>query len=210
MSLTTPVKPIIQSPSKVPAIEDVFHHIEGKCSDDIEALQRIVLQQINYGAELSKDLDSSSYTWREGDGRLTAIQWNDMHLQGRLSLRGLTELIRFDCSGNQLKSLDLKENGALTYLNCSYNQLSALELSENTALVALSCNDNQLTELKVDRNVRLIDLFCMGNQLTSLDVGLNKELTWLFCSGNRITSLDVSNCDREIKVYCDREIVISR
>lgn len=207
---TTPVKPIVHNPSGVPAIEGAFKHIEGKCFDDIVILHKIMLQQVKNEVRIPRDLDSSLYIWRESDGRLTGIQWNNMNLQGKLSLKGLTELISLDCSGNQLTELDLRDNIQLNYLNCSQNRLASLELSDNTALVALSCNDNQLTQLTIDKNVALIDLFCFHNRLTNLDVCSNKDLTWLCCSKNRITSLDVRSCDKEIKVFCDKEVIISR
>jgi len=53
------------------------------------------------------------------------------------------------CSDNQLTSLDVSQNIALTVLICLDNQLSSLDVSNNTALIDLRCSDNQLTNLDV-------------------------------------------------------------
>lgn len=53
------------------------------------------------------------------------------------NLKGIeyfSNLETLDCSGNQLTSLDLSSNTALTHLECANNQLTSLDLSNNTAL----------------------------------------------------------------------------
>ena len=40
---------------------------------------------------------------------------------------------------NQLTSLDVSNNTALTYLDCGNNQLTSLDVSNNTALEYLYC-----------------------------------------------------------------------
>ena len=94
---------------------------------------------------------------------------------------------------NQLTSLDVSQNSALTYLNCYDNQLTSLDVSQNTALQTLYCYFNQLTSLDVSQNTALIYLYCYSNQLTSLDVSNNTALTDLSCKNNQLTSLDVRN-----------------
>jgi Leucine-rich repeat (LRR) protein len=53
------------------------------------------------------------------------------------------------CSFNQLTSLDVSQNTALTQLSCYYNQLTSLDVSQNTALDGLACWQNQLTNLNI-------------------------------------------------------------
>ena len=50
----------------------------------------------------------------------------------------------FDCSSNQLTSLDLSINNKLKWLICSNNQLTSLNMKKNTELGVLDCSDNQL------------------------------------------------------------------
>ena len=111
------------------------------------------------------------------------------------SLRGIEYFEALEvlfCLYNQLTSLDVSRNTALTYLDCDDNLLPSLDVSRNTALTELYCNDNQLTALDVSQNTALETLFCRINQLTSLDVSRNTALTYLSCAVNELTSLDVS------------------
>ena len=96
------------------------------------------------------------------------------------------------CSGNQLTSLDVSKNTALTDLSCGNNQLTSLDVSGCTALTDLSCGNNQLTSLNLSRNTALETLYCDDNQLTSLDVSGCTALTDLSCGNNQLTSLDLS------------------
>lgn len=120
-------------------------------------------------------------------------------LQGIEYFESLTGL---DYSYNQLTSLDLSRNTALTELRCDYNQLPSLDVSRNTALTALYCNNNQLTTLDVSANTALTFLKCVSNQLTELDVSRNTALTELSCSGNPLTTLDISMNTALTKLYC--------
>jgi len=67
------------------------------------------------------------------------------------------------------------------------NQLTTLDVSKNTALTRLECFDNRLTTLDVSKNTELTGLCCFDNQLTSLDVSNNTALTWLICYNNKIS-----------------------
>ncbi len=104
-----------------------------------------------------------------------------------------TALTDLNCGDNQLTSLDVSKNTFLTDLNCYSNQLTSLDVSKNTFLADLNCSDTQLTTLDVSKNTALINLYCSGNQLTTLDVSKNAALTILWCGYNRLTSLDISN-----------------
>ena len=107
-----------------------------------------------------------------------------------------------NCSSNQLTTLDVSNNTALTYLNCSYNlafkgfdsyYITTLDVSNNTSLTYLRCDGNKLSALDVSNNTALEELICSANQLTTLDVSNNTALTGLACNINKLTTLDVSN-----------------
>ena len=111
----------------------------------------------------------------------------------------LTELV---CGGNELTTLDVSNNPALTYLSCYGNELTTLDVSNNTALTYLSCGGNELTTLDVSNNPALTELSCDGNELTTLDVSNNTALTYLSCGGNELTTLDVSNNPALTELSC--------
>ena len=79
------------------------------------------------------------------------------------------DVIDFDCCENQITSLDVSNNTALTGLSCYNNPLTALDVSKNTALEWLSCNNNQLTALDVSQT-RLRGLDCFNNQIKGAEM----------------------------------------
>ena len=105
----------------------------------------------------------------------------------------LTNLFCQGNQGNQLTTLNVSQNTALTSLYIAGHQLISLDLSNNTALTQLQCSNNQLTTLDVSNNTALTFLICGFNQLTSLDVSANTNLVTLLCSSNTLTSLDLRN-----------------
>ncbi|MCK5401046.1 MAG: T9SS type A sorting domain-containing protein [Flavobacteriaceae bacterium] len=104
-----------------------------------------------------------------------------------------TALTALDCRSNQLTNLDVSQNTALSILSCLYNQITSLDVTQNTALISLYFNNNQLTSLDVSQNTILIKLGCRSNQLSSLDISKNTVLTDLYCDNNQLTSLDAKN-----------------
>ena len=81
----------------------------------------------------------------------------------------------------------------LDTLICWYNNLTTLDVSNNIALTRLECGGNQLTTLDVSKNIKLEWLSCGVNQLTTIDVSNNTSLKALWCSYNQLITLDVSN-----------------
>ena len=105
-------------------------------------------------------------------------------------------------SNQQLASLDVSKNTALTELKSSYTQLTSLDVSACTKLTELECEHTQLTSLDVSKNTVLRYLWCHSNQLTSLDVLECTHLSWLDCSDNQLTSLDIPKDTALIKLEC--------
>lgn len=106
------------------------------------------------------------------------------------------EWLRYD--DNNLTSLDVSRNTALTELDCNYDNLTSLDVSKNTALEELYCSSNNLTSLDVSKNTALTELYCDGNNLTSLDVSKNTALTWLNCRDNKLTSSALNQIFRDL------------
>ena len=101
----------------------------------------------------------------------------------------LTEL---KCGGNSLGALDVSKNSELNSLDCEGNHLSALNVSNNSKLTILGCWDNKLSELDLRNNSALEQLTCYSNQLSELDVRNNSALEQLTCYSNQLSELDVS------------------
>ncbi|MEO9805526.1 MAG: Ig-like domain-containing protein [Reichenbachiella sp.] len=107
-------------------------------------------------------------------------------------IEAFVNITGLDCSSNQLTSLDISTNTALTTLRCFRNQLTSLDASASTNLNILDCYHNQLKSLDIGNNGVLDYLNCQNNLLTSLDVSANTALTRLYCTTNLLTNLDVS------------------
>lgn len=128
----------------------------------------------------------------------------DLNGDGEISYGEALIVTELNCSDKGIHSLcGIEFFINLKVLGCTFNQLTSLDVSNNTALTGLYCEHNQLTGLDVNNNTALTDLGCSGNQLTSLDVSNNTALTDLCCSGNQLTSLDVSHNTGLTTLYCD-------
>ena len=126
-----------------------------------------------------------------------------------LDVGGNTTLEILNCSRNQLKNLDVSGNTTLEILDCSWNQLKNVDVSENCALLTLNCAKNQLSELDVGENTKLAYLNCYKNKLTCLDVGKNIALKELKCGYNRLQSLDVSKNILLKELWCQNNKLTS-
>lgn len=113
---------------------------------------------------------------------------------GITNLTGIEDFVAvefLDFSANQVTSVDLSQNTALTTLGCIFNQLTSLDLSNNTQLEWISCQNNQLSTLLLNsENLSVIE--CWENYLTALDVSQAAALTILRCNTNQIEQLDIS------------------
>lgn len=170
--------------------------------------ERLIRAKINL-AETTLDLNESGIT------RLppTLFQDNELRIYWE-------KLIKLDCSGNQLSSLDVSACPALTVLLCFDNYISSLTLScpnlmrlncsgnalttldlKLPALQSLSCYKNQLTTLHLASCNALKYLWCGYNQLEQLTLA-HLELLQISCEHNALTQLDLRKCPALERVHC--------
>ncbi|MBT4407658.1 MAG: hypothetical protein HOC79_07290, partial [Euryarchaeota archaeon] len=144
--------------------------------------------------DLGYDDTLDDFVLTENISGLTNLNVAGKEIGDLTGIEGFTALTFLNVEGsNQLTSLDLSANTALTELFCYNNELTSLDVSSNTELTELNCSDNQLIALDVSSNTALTNLYCSDNQLTSLDVSANTSLQNLDCDVNNITELDVTN-----------------
>ena len=134
--------------------------------------------------------------------KVTSIDCNNKGISSLKGIEYFTKLEELNCSGNQLKDLDVSSNGAMMRLNCSNNNVTTLDVSRNPVLVTLDCSNNKLTALDVSCNANLQYFYCENNQLTSLDVSNHTVLASLDCDSNRLTQLNVKNCTKLSNLSC--------
>lgn len=121
------------------------------------------------------------------------------------SLSGIeyfTSLKKLDCLDNQLTTIDVSKNLALTNLYCGHNQLTHIDVSKNINIIKIDCSNNKLTTLDVSKNLNLIELFCCCNLLTTIKFGENDVLRKIYCPYNQLSVLDIRQNKGLIELNC--------
>ena len=117
---------------------------------------------------------------------------------GKISSAEAYGITTISLAAGTLKTEDvtgLKYLPSLQQFDCSNNEIVTLDVSGNTELVKLFCESNQLTSLKLSGNPKLTELNCTYNQLTALDLAGNDLLESLHCTLNPgLASIDIRNC----------------
>jgi len=119
------------------------------------------------------------------------IHCENMNISDLAGIEAFTTLTGLYIDGNQITTLDISQNTALTAVFCNNNQLSNVFINNN--LETLWCDNNQLTSLDVSNATSLGQLFCNRNLLTSLNITGATSLYALGCDNNELTSLDLSS-----------------
>ncbi|MBM6499487.1 DUF7619 domain-containing protein [Flavobacterium macrobrachii] len=109
-----------------------------------------------------------------------------------LDLTGLTSLKTINCLNNHISTLNIIGLTNLEYIYCDYNQISVLNLTGLTNLKSLSCYNNQLSALNLNGLTNLLGLECGKNLITSLNLSPTPNLVVLRCSDNLLNTLNVN------------------
>ena len=197
--------------------------------DEVKSLKKIIKYQNKTDSRLPEDISNSVYTWDKMTGRLVGIEWQRVHLKGKVSfskfpalkklyffessvtsvdLSKNVELRELNCRFSQLKKLDLSKNGKLRILYCQNNKISNLTLCKNSKLEIVNCNYNKIKTLDLSNAKNLKVLYCMGNQLTKLDLTNDKKLFELNCKWNKLKILDLSTIPEFFRCYADMDVEI--
>lgn len=120
-----------------------------------------------------------------------------------LNLTSINTLITLFCYSNSLSTLSINGLSNLKYLYSSFNDLNTLDVSTNTNLRDLDVMNNSITALNTSNLILLDYLECRNNQITNLNVNSNVNLTALNCSNNLLTSLNVTALPLLEQLYCE-------
>lgn len=127
---------------------------------------------------------------------VSQLNINNKNLKGVFpDISALTSLTRINLFDNDVTSIDVTANTALTYLNLGNNMLAGptLDVSNNTALTYLSVQgSSSLTALDVSALTALGELWLNGSGLTSIDITNNLALRIARFDGRPFGNLDIS------------------
>ncbi|WP_051605661.1 BspA family leucine-rich repeat surface protein [Polaribacter sp. Hel_I_88] len=102
------------------------------------------------------------------------------------------KLTHVEADNNQLTSVNVTNNIALTTLGVGANQLITIDVSKTTNLKVLTVDFNELTTLNLANLVNLEHLGLMDNDFTSVNISRNINLKQLYLKNNSLTGLDVT------------------
>lgn len=108
----------------------------------------------------------------------------------------------FECTENNLVTLDCGMANALTYLNCSNNKIQQLDVENCKNLDSLILHNNLVTHLLVGNLPKLKKLDASFNFLTSINITKAPELVEVILNRSNIAHLDLSNSAHLVKLQC--------
>ena len=100
---------------------------------------------------------------------LTTLHCQSATITDANDIRWFINLEQLDLSSNQLTTLDVSANSALTTLILANNKLTTLNVLSNTALTTLNVDSNQLSVIDVSANTLLSILNVSFNNLSVLN-----------------------------------------
>ncbi|GEP52050.1 hypothetical protein FNO01nite_27220 [Flavobacterium noncentrifugens] len=129
-----------------------------------------------------------------------------------LSLSGLPNLQKLNCSNGKLTSLNLSGLSSLTELDCSSNLITTLALTNLPNLKILNCYRNYITNLNASNLTNLTELYCAGGyivdgqiigHLANLNVAGLSNLKKLHCPINLLTTINLTGLVSLEELFCD-------
>lgn len=121
-----------------------------------------------------------------------SILCNNLAISDLTGVEAFTNATELNAAQNDLTSVDLSANTALTSLYLSFNDLTSVDVSFNLSLTTLYVNNNSLTSLDVSDNALITTLDISNNNISTINLSENTALDWLRAYGNNLTSLDLT------------------
>ncbi len=194
-----------------------------KNQSDVAVLNNLAEKYPDSGIYID-NLDSWNYEWND-DGRLTAIYWRNLYIDGTFEISGLPALQSFKADFGDFTELKISDCESLSTVSCGYNpSLKKIDLSKEAIVSTISClgDMKELTEVLINdkTNIQSLSLGDIPNlawdfaqypnleflinynrSTTELDLSSNKKLKYLYCYDNELSSLKVSEGIEEL--HCD-------
>lgn len=137
------------------------------------------------------DLNKNGSFSSEEISKITEIAVRSKGINSLQGIHFFINLVKLDCSWNDLGYIDLSANSKLQELRCYVCKLSNVYLSSSAPLKKIYAWNNYLTAIDVTPFNDLELLSCSGNKISILDTSNNSKLKELSCSENSLTAIDI-------------------
>ncbi len=155
---------------------------------------RIRNYTINPDGSVDVDGDVSLYNYRSYDR--FSVRFTKLPLKfGKIS--GV-----FDCSYNDLTTLEGSPREVGGYFKCGHNKLTTLEGSPREVGGTFDCGDNKLTTIEGAPEMVGRHFSCPHNQLTTLKGAPEIVGGYFDCMNNRLTTLEGSPREVGVNFFC--------
>jgi len=128
--------------------KDVTANYSSDCSSSFVAIPDQNFEQKLIDLGIDTDGLNGKITAANISG-ITVLDLSNSNISNLSGIENFASLTYLDVSNNQLKTLDVSNNGLLETLNASSNQLTTLDLSENTKLTIVYVANNPLVSLNL-------------------------------------------------------------
>ncbi|WP_298425171.1 T9SS type A sorting domain-containing protein [uncultured Kordia sp.] len=167
--------------------------------DDIQLAESVNVEipDMNFEQALvDQNIDSdgivNGFILRSDVINISYLDVNSSNISDLTGIEAFTSLETLFVYNNNLTTVDVSQNIALTGLLIAINQLTNIDLSNNVNLISISLNQNSITSLDLSSNVNLTQVYVEDNNLTALDVSTLPALEELTIPNNMVGQLDLS------------------
>lgn len=133
---------------------------------------------------------------------VTSLDVSNQNITDLTGIEHFTDLLTLFAVDNNLTTIDVSQNTALTGLVLTLNNLSSVDVSNNTNLSTLILSNNQITSIDLSSNTALSKLYLQDNLLSSIDTSTLIQLSEFVISRNNLTDLDLTTNPALIQVLC--------
>jgi Leucine-rich repeat (LRR) protein len=133
---------------------------------------------------------------------ITHLDLSNSNITDLSGIKDFTSLVYLNCDYNNLTSIDVSNNKALTVLSLNGNKLTSLDVTANTELFNLAFSSNQISTIDLSKNTKVHNLIADQNLLTEIDLSKNPEIEILYCGRNNLTTINVSNLPNLLQLNC--------
>lgn len=152
--------------------------------------------------------EDTEISFGEAEAYNGIIDVENLEINDLTGIEAFVNITQLDANRNNLTSVDISQNTALTHLFLWSNNLQSIDLSNNSGITNLNLNNNPLGDLDVSMQSGLFTLQCGTCDLNALDLSNNTGVQHLIIPSNNLTTLDLSTNPLIFNVILDNNSIV--